>query len=88
METRIPNPAIDLVALVNRLRQALPSVVPEFGKGRDRIRDEVARELGLSEQDADGVISDLTERGLLHYNDDGRAPGVPGHWELRPPTTT
>lgn len=88
METQIPNPAIDLVALVNRLRKALPSVVPEFGKGRERIRAEVARDLGVSEEDADGVISDMTERGLLSYNDGGRAPGVPGHWELKPPAST
>jgi hypothetical protein len=77
--------SVDLMALVERLRAALPTVVPEFGRGRERICEVVARDLGVDAGEADGVVSTLTERGLLQYNDDGRTVGVPGHWALRAP---
>ena len=77
----------DLPALADRLRDKLPAVVPEYGAGRERIRDVIAAELGVDVFDADTLITQLTEQGLLSYNDDSRAPGVPGHWELRAPST-
>ena len=76
---------VDLQAVVEALREELPSVVPEYGRGRERICARVAEILGVGPGTARRVMSLLTERGLLQYNEDGRAIGVPGHWEIRRP---
>lgn len=72
----------DLAALAERLRSELPSVVPEYGRGKDRIVALVARDLGVGEEEAFAIVEQLIEHGLVHYND-ARSIGVPGHWEVR-----
>jgi hypothetical protein len=72
----------DLIALAERLRSELPSVVPEYGRGKERIVALVARALGVGEDEAAAVVEELIEKNLVHYND-ARSPGVPGHWEVR-----
>jgi hypothetical protein len=79
---------VDLQAVAEALREELPSVVPEYGRGRERITARVAEILGTSAGTAKRVTSLLAERGLLHYNDGGRAIGVAGHWEIRRPEPT
>jgi hypothetical protein len=72
----------DLVALAERLRSELPSVVPEYGRGKERIVALVARDVGVGEAEAVAIVEQLVERNLVHYND-ARSPGVAGHWEVR-----
>jgi hypothetical protein len=85
MSTDTPRPVPDskeLVALAERLRSELPSVVPEYGRGKERIVALVARALGVGDQEAAAVVEELVDRNLVHYND-ARSPGVAGHWEVR-----
>jgi hypothetical protein len=72
----------DLATLAERLRSELPSVVPEYGRGKDRIVALVARDLGVGEDEAFAIVEQLIDRGLVHYND-ARSIGVAGHWEVR-----
>jgi hypothetical protein len=83
MKTRIRPVHVDLTTVVDALRDELPSVVPEYGRGRERIIGRVTEILEVSSASAKRIVSLLTARGLLHYNDGGRAIGVPGHWEIR-----
>jgi hypothetical protein len=85
MSTDTPRPVTDtkeLVALAERLRSELPSVVPEYGRGKERIVALVARALGVGDDEAAAVVEELVDRNLVHYND-ARSPGVAGHWEVR-----
>jgi hypothetical protein len=85
MSTDTPRPVPDskeLVALAERLRSELPSVVPEYGRGKERIVALVARALGVGDEEAAAVVEELVDRNLVHYND-ARSPGVAGHWEVR-----
>ena len=68
--------------MAEELKMHLPTVVPEYGRGRERICAIVSELLGVTADHADEIVTRLTENGILHYNVSGRTIGVPGHWEI------
>jgi len=74
-----------LQALAAELKTRLPSVVPEYGRGREHIGQIVAELLDVDAAKADELVTELTERGVLRYNMASRTIGVPGHWEVQQP---
>ncbi|MFN7134716.1 MAG: hypothetical protein ACK4N5_21735 [Myxococcales bacterium] len=77
---------IDLAALTDRIRRALPEGEPiGYLRGKATLRDLVVRLLDCSALEAEELVDTLELRGYLHFQEDPTRRSVAeAHWNINP----